>query len=399
MTGSAGMGQRSVSVNTLALLVGRTVSAGGALLVAGLAARSLGDSRFGVFVAVVAAGFVANTIVTFGTDTLVIRSTAEGEGVAEAQRSLGVQLPLAGVLVACAAVVATVVGASAGPLLLQALGLLPGVWGTASGSLLRGRQRMDLVALSIGVSSGATVCLAALAYWQAMGVGGFVGSGVAGQVAGAATMSFLAGRTGGAAWIPALRTANWSRARPFAVMVAASGVATAAGVVALQMQGTAIDTSHYAAAHRISEGLQLLPAAVFGAAFPAMSVGLHRTREYLIALRWLVTGSAVVTAGVVVFASPVIGGVYNGFGPSVGVLRILSMALLPLLARLKWSFELISEGHERAVARVASLAASLTVISCLVAATRWGPRAVAASMVGSLMAHAAILGCMRRSVA
>jgi len=61
-------------------------------LVAGLAARSLGGSLFGVFVAVVAAGFVANTIVTFGTDTLVIRSTAEGEGVVEAQRSLGVQL-------------------------------------------------------------------------------------------------------------------------------------------------------------------------------------------------------------------------------------------------------------------------------------------------------------------
>ena len=42
-----------------------------------------------------------------------------------------------------------------------------------------------------------------------------------------------------------------------------------------------------------------------------------------------------VTAGVVIFASPVIGAVYNGFGPSVGVLRILAIALLPLLTRLR----------------------------------------------------------------
>ena len=251
---------------------------------AGLAARSLGDSRFGVFVAVVAAVFVANTIVTFGTDALVIRSTAEGEGVVEAQRSLGVQLPLAVAFVACSSVATAVVGSSAGPLLLQALRLLPGARGTASGALLRGRQRMDLVTLSIGVASAATVSVAVLAHWQAMGVGGFVGSGVAGQVTGAATLSFFTGRTGGTAGVPALLTANWSRARPFAIMVAASGVATAAGVVALQMQGTATDTSHYAATHRITEGLQLLPGAVFGAAFPAMSVGLHRTREYLIAL-------------------------------------------------------------------------------------------------------------------
>lgn len=105
-----------------------------------------------------------------------------------------------------------------------------------------------------------------------------------------------------------------------------------------------------------------------------------------------------VTAGVVIFASPVIGAVYNGFGPSVGVLRILAIALLPLLTRLRWSFELISEGHERAVARAASLAAGLTVTSCI-AAAQWGPRAVAASVVGSLMAHVAILGRLRRVVA
>ena len=120
------MRSRSIPSNAAWLLSGRLGTAGAAVVVAVIAARDLGEADFGTYAAVLAAGLFANTFVTFGTDTLVVRSVAAGAADDAVRPSLGLQWLLAAPLIVVGLVVALLVDSGA-PIALQAAALAPGI--------------------------------------------------------------------------------------------------------------------------------------------------------------------------------------------------------------------------------------------------------------------------------
>lgn len=395
------MTSRSIPANATALVSARVFMAAAAIIVAAVAARQLGEEGFGTYAAVVIAGFLANTVVTFGTDTLVVRSLARGEDHTDIRRSVGLQLSIVSVIVVAAAIGVAVVGERAIPLLIQAAGLVAGVWATAAGAVLRGRERMDLTAISTTAGALVTVAGALVAGSVDGSVGAFVLAVVIGQVVAAISAVALATRlmpmsTRLLAWSPTFDLTFWTDARPFATMVGASAVAASVGVLSLQLFGNNINTGHFAAANRVAEGLRLIPAAAFGASFPAMSRQVHLTARYANGVKVLLVATTAVAALTVLWADPIVDVVFDDFEEAAQILRILALGLVPLVIRLRWSFELIAEGAQDAVAHLAVSAAAVTVILCIVSAIRWGPTMVATSTVIGLTFHAVSLWHLRR---
>lgn len=385
--------------NTFSLVAARLVSAAAGLIVSVMVARRLGVGDFGSYVAVVAGAFVANTLVTFGTDTLVVRDVARHEASPEVGASLGLQLLVAAPIAVAAAIVVGLWGDQAAPLGVAAVGLIPGVWATTAIAVLRGRERMDLAAVATSAGSLSAVGGTVVAAAADAGISMFVAAVVGGQIVGAAVASVLARRESAASWRPTLDLSTWRRAAPFAVMVGATAIAAGSGVLALEFLGTEAATGQYGAANRLSEGLRLLPAAVFGAAFPAMARGVHRRPDYRREVRTVMAGTVALAALTIAVAGSVVGWLFGDFAETAATLRVLALGLIPLTLRLRWSFELIAEGGEAIVARLAVVAALVTVALVSLAATS-GPTLVAAAGVTALTIHAALLlRWHRRSVA
>lgn len=385
------MVRRSIAANAAASIIARVVGAAAGLATAVVAARDLGTGAFGTYAAAVATLFVLDTLTTFGTDTLVVRDVASGRADA-VSRSLGLQLAIAAPLALAGAVlVATGPGRPFG---IAALGVVPGVWSTTALAVLRGRERMDLASVATVGGSLAALALAVAAAIGGGDVSTFVGAVVAGHVVSAVLAVALARGPGPGRWRPRIDRRFARATVPFALMVAATAVATMSGVIALELLGDDADAGTYAAAHRVAEGLRILPAAIAGAAFPALVATLDHRPIRLAARR----GLALVTAAaavVVVGAGPLIDVIYDGYGDSADVLRVLAIGLPVLALRLHWSFELLAAGAEDAVAAVAVVAAAVTVIAT-VAVAGTGPLAVAFVGVAGLTAHAGLLWDLRR---
>ena len=383
------MTSRSIGSNALALTGARIVSAGAALVTSVVAARSLGASDFGSLVAIVALAFVANTFVTFGTDTLVVREAAIDSTTTEVASSIGLQLSIAAPLM-LATGVAVAAGANTS-LAIAAIGLLPGVWSTTALAALRGRERMDLAAAAHVVGAVVAVFGALVAAVLEAGVPGFVASVVAASAATGLTAFTLARRVLLASWRPDISGTTWKRAAPFASMVAATAVATSSGILSLELLGAEEATGHYGAATRVSEGLRLLPAAFFGAAFPAMARSVHRTDGYAKTVARITTATLVLAGVIVLFAAPIVDVLYGGFDSSVAGLRVLAIGLVPVVFRLRWSFELIADGDERSAAHISIVSAVATLLLTMAAAVVAGSGLVAAATVAGLCLHAGLL--------
>ncbi|MBN4047594.1 oligosaccharide flippase family protein [Acidimicrobiaceae bacterium AH-315-P05] len=390
------MTRRSIPANTFALILARVFTAVMSLTTAGIAARQLGEAAFGTYASVLVAGFLANTLVTFGTDTLIVRSTSRGDASHVVRNSIGLQLVIVSVVVLAAVVTTAFLGPRALPLLVQSVGLIFGVWATASSAVLRGRERMDLA--STAASTGAVVGLlgAIVANATDGSVTAFIAAGVVGQAVVAGLGSLFGSRAVRSqrwrhTWRPQWSGEVWAEARPFAGMVAATAVATSVGILSLKLTGSGTATGQYAAANRLSEGLQLAPAAVFGAAFPAMSRGIHLKHQYVSSLRYLTASLVGLVALTVVFADQIIEITFGGFDQSSTLLRILSLGVLPALVRVRWSFELLAVGAEREVAKLAFAGAAMSIALTFGAAILWGSTMVAIAFVSGLVIQALLL--------
>lgn len=395
------MSQRSISTNAVALVAARIGAATGSIVVATVAARHLGESEFGTYAAVIVGGFVANTIATFGTDTLIVRSTARGRSNSIVRESIGLQLSIVAVMLAAAASSVVVFGSNALPVLVQAVGLLAGVWATAATAVLRGRERMDLAAVTTVVGALVGVLGAFVARTVDSSVTGYITAAVVAQFVVAAMAVALAARvrqphSGNRTWWPTFERTIWTEARPFAGMVVASAAVASVGVLSLKLVGDDLATGQYAAANRIAEALRLAPAALFGAAFPAMSRGIHLSARYRSGVRLLTYVMAAASMTTILLADRIIELVFDGFEDASVLLKILAIGLLPALARLRWSFELIADGAERPVARLAFVGAAITILTSFVAASVWGPKMVASAFVFGLTIHALLLWDLHR---
>lgn len=388
------MSTRPVSINAAALLIGRIVSAVAAVAIASIAAHRLTVDEFGLVASVMAGGFLVNTLVSFGTDTVVTRAVAAARADAGAvgRASLHAQLVASVILSACAAG-AVALGLDVA-VLVQAVALLPLAVVTVAGAVLRGRQRMDLllIATSAGALCAVVVLLALFAVQQtawvpiaAIGAGSTV----------TALVSFWFARADLASRERASIVALLRETAPFAAMVVLAAVGAQAGLLLVEFF-TEETAGGYGVAVRLSEAARLVPAAAMGAFFPAMLSGLHRTDRYRRWLTWLVLYAVVATVALLVLAAPINRIVFDTQPGGESLIRILSLGLTLTVVRLALSFELIADGHEQVVLRSALLGAAVTVIGGLLVAGRFGAPGIAwMQLVG--LAGAVGLLALRRS--
>ncbi|MFT7598591.1 MAG: FtsH-binding integral membrane protein [Acidimicrobiales bacterium] len=100
---------------------------------------------------------------------------------------------------------------------------------------------------------------------------------------------------------------------------------------------------------------------MFGALFPAMFDGVHKTERYRWVFRALL-GYAVVGSAAMVVLAPWLARLLFDDPPGGSMaIRVLSFGLVATIFRLRFSFELIASGRERSVLVVAavSVAAAL----------------------------------------
>ncbi len=379
---------KTIRANTLALLGGRLASAALGLVVAVISARVL-DERFGAFAAVLAAGFVANTFVTFGSDTLVVRHVARG-GDSDLASAVGFLQLAAAIALSAIAIVLERVGVVSGAVAIQSLALIPQAIVTVAAAVLRGRQQMTrLIATNVaGSVVGAAAAIALVTHYETvwapiagLGVGHLV------TAIGSASIARLAIRP------PASMSQTWSilaDARTFAVMVAATTVSAQVALVLVGAFGL-VGAAGFAASTRFVEAARLLPASAYGAAFPAMADDIHRSASYRRWSGWLIGFGIAVTAVLIAAAEPLSNAVFGDLEHASAVLRVLALGLVPIVLRLRWSFERIAEGDEATVARIAVATAIVVTVGSMAVAVAEGPVTVIAGIHSAAIAINALL--------
>lgn len=363
-----------------------------ALVVAAVAAHRLDGDGFGLFASVAAAGFLANALVTFGTDTVVTRAIAaeRADSSEIAGASLAFQMCASGCL-ATAAGIAVALGANTA-ILVQAVALIPMAVVTVTGAVLRGRQQMDRLLVASTVGGIAALASLFFGFWLAVEPWVPVAAlGVGTAVKAAVSVAFVAPLDSWHERVTVARVTALAReAAPFATMVVLAAAAAQAGILLVEFVSDA-SAGGYGVAVRLAEASRLVPAAAMGAFFPAMLSGLHRTARYRRWLRWLVVYAVVATGALLALATPINDIVFDSQPGGATLTRILALGLVFTVLRLALSFEFIAQGRERAVL-ISTIAATIVTIGGGAAlAPKFGPNAVAWSEVVGVMVATAVL--------
>ncbi len=398
--------------NAIALAASRVIAVVGALALAAIVSRRLGSDGFGRFGAIAAAGFVANTVITFGTDTVVVRAVADRRS--DARSLVGTALTgqlVASALVAVVAGGAFLAGLVPGAVAVQAVGLVPMAIVTVASAVLRGSERMRPLALAAAASAVASLLVALVIVDDATDVGRAVAALVIGQFVAAAVLVARAVATDlpaesdaalGGWWerIGSLASQTWV----FAAMVVASAVSWQ-GVLALvatlsaRRSDPSLDLGGLVASVRLLEAARIVPAAAFGAVLPAAFAGrwpAGRMRRWSGAL----VAYALAATAVFVFAGEAIVELVFGDVVQPGLIAILGLALVPIVIRLQLSTELLGVGRERAVLVASVLGAVVSLGAAVVAvgvldADADVRRLVAAGQVAGVMVSVGVLSVVR----
>ncbi len=402
--GTGAPAKTSALSNTVALIVARVVAAFAATGVLIISAHRLDDGDFGVVTSTLAAGFVANALVTFGTDTVVTRGVARGDG-SDARVALRFQLAAASSLMVAAAL-GVIAGWWPVAVLVQAVVLVPLAVVTVSGAVLRGQWRMRPLALAAGAGGAASLSGAAIGYQLASGpLPALIALG-AGAVVVAALQAGSVRRSGfPAAVTPSERPHLLRRAGPFATMVVLAALGAQGGLLLVEAFAET-PTGGYGAGLRILEAGRLVPASAMAAwspaspapspASPAPTPKATPAAGYQ-AWRWGLLGfTTAATVAVVVLAPTVDRVVFDRQPDGVVLMRILALSLPLTTVRLLWSTEAIAADRERLVTLSAVVGTGVLLIGGVLAARWWGAPGVAGAHVGGVAAAVAMLAPIGR---
>jgi O-antigen/teichoic acid export membrane protein len=379
---------RHVSLNSIWLLLARLFAQAALFLSTALIARALGVASFGQYAFVAALIFLGNVATTFGTDTLLIREVARDRraGASLTGAALWLQLALSAMWL-----LAVVLAA---PLLIEqptdvqtavvvySLSLFPLAFFTVFSAVLRAHERMDLVLLLNG----------GVAVLQLGGTGWVLAQSrallplvvmlnavhlFAAILAGVVCRRHL--RAFSLHWKMAWRQlAQIARlAWPFALLGVLAVLYQRLGTLMVSALGTEAETGWYAAASRVIEPVKLLHFAVLGALLPALahlSASLADpaqapgvVRVFQRSLWFLLAVSAAAALAIIVLAQPLVTLLFGAsYIPSVPLVQILAVSLIPYTISAAWSVRRVVQGHER---RVTSALAITLVAAALL--NRW----------------------------
>jgi len=341
-----------VAQNSFWLLLGRGGTAVLNLAQVVLLARYLGTAGYGEYAFIASLVFLGNIATTFGLDMLVMRSVARGERESETAvfAALLFQLLLSAVYIAIVLALSFWWDVPRLALLFFLLTLVPLAFATVYSAILRGLERMDLhaiYALCAAVFQLAGLWLA-LAMGQSLEV--LTATLVLAHLLAAVVAGWLTFRQGWQiCWRP-WRQISLTHLLQLSWILAAITLLSAVleQLPIFMLRGLADDTAVglFSAALRLVNGARMIPAVIFGALFPPLVRGAQQSPRYqqLFALLLFAFVCGIGTA--VWLAEPLINWLFVDYADSVPVLRILLISLIPFLFRLRYSFELITQGDE-----------------------------------------------------
>jgi O-antigen/teichoic acid export membrane protein len=376
MTTARVMRHRAV-VNSVWLFASRLIGQGLSALTLIVLARSLGAEGLGRYAYITSVIFVANTLTTFGTDTLIIREVAHDP--AGAVRWPAAAMLIQGVLAIAVIALIWLISDQQPAMVVYSLALIPLAVSAVYSAVLRGRERMDLYM----VFAVASAALQALGVVSVLNVDSSLVTLMLALV-GAHTLAAMFVVTAANRLLPDFHI-TWHIDRvlvrqmliaglPLMLLIGLSLVYQRIGVLILTWISGDAMTGQFSAAARLVEALKMLPAAMLGAMFPVLSRETqrknsnHRDREARKAgakngLFWRLFASSVSqqTFGLLSFAlvaaimltllaDPIITSLFgDDFAPAVPILRLLGWLLIPYVIGAVLSLQLVAAKREREV--------------------------------------------------
>lgn len=396
------MNTKLIAKNSAWLFLGRLATATLNLLLTIIIARTLGESGFGQYTFITSLAYLGNTATTFGMDTLVMRavSAKEEHAAQQATAALWLQLALSAGYIFILTIASLFWETPRPPLVVYLLILLPLAFGTVFSAILRGLERMELHTLYTLTQA----VLQTAGAWLVLGQNPRLLPLMVVLVLGQAAATLLAGWLVFSgpirpAWekIPVdLLRRTFQTGWILALIALLTTLMTQLPILTLRALADDAAVGHFGAANQLINGARLLPAALFGALFPAMVRGENKSLNYTKIFWGLVSLFTLGATVGVLIAGPLIQLFFAGFAPSIPVLQIMFVGLIPFLFRLRDSFELITQGHERPVLWATAITVVLA-IPLTAAAIMIDPlRGAAGSVVATLVIHALTLAVAKR---
>ncbi len=332
---------RLVAKNTFFLTLAQVIGVGANLFYAVAIARYLGSASLGKFAVATSLVFIVTTASDLGLATLTIRDVAKDKSRAQSYLLNIVTLKLLLSLVAFAALFITLKLLKTPEdtsLVAYIFGISMVVTAISSpaGFLFRAHEKMEYEGLTAVLGIMASVALSAVFLIKGYGIMGIAAANLIGAcISTIAIWIFYLKRFG----FPRLSLdfALWRYALTAGVLLGVGAFAWViyyrVGIVMLSVLRGDEAAGWYNAAYRVFTICNLVPAIFLGALFPRLSSDHDRPQEELRALsqralRYLTILGIPAAMGLAILAPKIIFVVFGPeFGPSIGVLQIISWAI------------------------------------------------------------------------
>ncbi len=396
---------------------GQVLSLTIALIAVPFVIRHLGAVEYGYYITVSSIVFIIGGLTEAGLTALGVReySTLAPADRYDFQRSLvGLRLVLTATGVVLAAAITWATGANSQIVvgtIIAGLGLLIALSQQTYAIPLTAELRLGWVTILEVMKQAVLSSLFLLAVVAGAGLAAFFwASVVAGFVMLAATLVLVRGH---APLVPSRDRSAWGRVLketlPYAVAAAVGLVYFRIAVILMSYVSTAEETGIFSAAFRIVEVVATLPLLMVLTVFPILaraarddeqrlSYALQRVFEVSLIIGGLLAIGLAVAAP---FAIKVVAG--PGFEQSVGVLRLLSLALVTSFLAQTWTYGLLSLKRFGAILVVNLIAVVIAVAGTLILAPPMGADGAAVATVAAeavlSIAAAVLLGRHSRALA
>lgn len=385
----------NLSRNTLTLLIS---NGGGALLsfvLSVIIGRSLGEEGLGIYAAALAWVFPLWILAEFGLDTLITREVAQNPDSAPAYLHAAAlaRLALGGGLMLAFVLFAPLL--TDNPTLVRGLQIaapliVVGPFVSAFTAIFRARQTMwPIAALNIGMLAAQV----ALTVWV-LARGGNVLTVLAINTATSAAQLAAAWGiyrtrfhiTGAHRRAPLPISDLLRRAWPFALAAVLAAVQIRLSLILLERMTSAAEVGQYAAASRFVEAGRMLPNALFGALFPALSAlsadSVALNRVFRRAMTGLAAYGIAFGIGILLLGGWIISLTYGPpFESASPILMLLTWTLLPGLLKSGYLVYGYARGHEAQVNRVMALSLVIQLLSGLWLIGQYGAAGAALSLI------------------
>ncbi|MCL4263307.1 MAG: flippase [Anaerolineae bacterium] len=357
--------RRRLVQNTLTKLSSELVGRLAMLALVILAARRLGEAGFGLYSYGLALGLVWAQVADMGLQVLTAREVAVHGRAAQPYARMAFHLKLGLSLVVLAGLLLTTTSQPApARLSLMLLGLmqLSNTYLEFVAYIFRGQQALAQEAWLLGAARVLTAVSGILILWWGGGVTGLA-------LAGLAAILIMTGiglyRLRQAGWLQHLSRpvtdfapGDYSYGRllrhafPLGIAIFLSIAYTRLAVLLLQARLGETAVAQFSAAARLVEPMQIIPASLLAAVFPAIALAWQHDRRHARRLGWLVSGLLAGGGLLLAVAFWLIAGwlmplLYGGtYTPGIPVLQLLALALIPAFANYSLTHYLIARRQQ-----------------------------------------------------